>query len=77
MAYGETHCNVFEGLVSAVPRATVKETQPSPMETPPADDLTASSSTSKAEVEEDIQPRPMGTPLADGPLFHLPYLKLR
>ena len=56
--------DVFEGLVSALPRATVKETQPRPTGTPPADDLTASSSMSKAEVEEDTQP---STPLTDDP----------
>ena len=44
--------DVFKGLVRALPRAMVKETHPSPMGTPPADGLTASSSSSKAEVEE-------------------------
>ena len=61
------NCDVFKGLASALPRAMVEETQPSPMGTPPANDLTCSSSTSKAEVEEDTQPSPMGTPLVDDP----------
>ena len=60
-------CDVFEGLARALPRATVKETHPSPMGTPPADDLTTSPPTSKAEVEEDTQPSPMGTSLVDDP----------
>ena len=59
------NCNVFKGLVSTLPRATVKDTQPNPTGTPPANDLNASSSTSKAEVEEDTQPSPMGTPSTD------------
>ena len=35
------------------------------MGTPPADDLTTSSPTSEAEVEEETHPSPMGTPPVD------------
>ena len=58
-------CDVFEGLANALPRATVEDTQPSHMGNSLADDLTASSSVSKAEGEEDTQPSPVGTPLVD------------
>ena len=62
-------CNVFTGLANALPRATVEDTQPSPMGNSLEDDLTASSSTSEPEVPEveDTQPSPTGTPLADDP----------
>ena len=59
------NCNVFKGLVNASPRATVKDTQPSPMGSSPVEDLTTSSSTSKAEFQEDTQPSPMGDSLTD------------
>ena len=59
------NCNVFKGLANALPRATVKDSQPRPSGNSPVDDLTTSSSTSKAEVKEDAQPGPVGMPLAD------------
>ena len=58
-------CDVFEGLTNALPRATVKDTQPSPMMSSPADYPTASSSASKAEIEEDALAGPVGMPLVD------------
>ena len=45
--------NVFKCLVDALHRATVEDTQPSPMGNSLADDLTTSSSVSEAEMEED------------------------
>ena len=59
--------DVFEGLANDLPRAMVKDTQPSPTGSSPAGDLTTSSSGSKAESEEDTQPSRMGNLLVDDP----------
>ena len=60
-------CNVFEGLANALPRATIEDTQPSPMGSSPMEDLTAYSCASKAGFKEDTQPSPMGNLPADNP----------
>ena len=58
-------CNGFEGLTNALPKAMVKDIQPSPMGSSPMDDPTTSSSMSEAEVEEDALPGPAGMPPVD------------
>ena len=57
--------DVFEGLADALPRATVKDTQPSHTGNSPVDDLTTSSSVSESEVKEDAQLGPAWMPPAD------------
>ena len=59
------NCNVSKALANALSRATGEDTQPSPLGNSLVDDLTASSFTSEAEVEEDAQPGPVGMPLMD------------